>query len=146
MKLTSVTAAALFTISCGAAVQGPPEVVLDRTACSHCGMLISDLTYAAGYQADGAESRAFDDIGCLIAAARKEGSTPRRFWFHDATGRGWIEGDAATFVASSEIRSPMGGGILAYGSASAAAEAAVRYHGKVVRSVHDLMNREGAGQ
>ena len=85
----------------------------------------------------------FDDIGCLIEAARKETSTGLRFWFHDASDGGWIEGDAAVFVASPEIRTPMGGGILAYRDGAAATQAAGTHRGEIVRSLPDLMNRKG---
>ena len=136
-KLT--LAAALLAFGCSAAPSGPPEIVVDRTACDHCGMLISELAYAAAYRADGAEARVFDDIGCLRTAARGE-TGPLTFWFHDAGDREWIEGAAATFVASPEIPSPMGGGLLAYRDRADAERAAADRHGRVINSVADLMS------
>jgi len=128
---------------CAATPDGPPEIVVDRSPCSHCGMLISERVYAAAYRAAGSEARVFDDIGCLIAAARREGSGPTRFWFLDGTDGAWIDGDAAVFVASVDIRTPMGGGILAYRQQSAADAAAARYRGEVVRTLAQLINRTG---
>ena len=133
----------LAAAGCAATADGPPEIVIDRSACSHCGMLISERIYAAAYRVAGSEGRVFDDIGCLIAAARKDGAGTARLWFHDGADGGWIDGDAAVFVASPRIRTPMGGGILAYRDASAAASAASRYRGEVVRTVADLLNRTG---
>src|SRR5262245_57678322 len=105
----ALIALALLMVSCRAASSGPPEIVVDRTACSQCGMLISEPVYAAAYQAAGSEVRVFDDIGCLVNAARKERPAGLRFWFHDATDGEWIEGTEPSFVASPEFRTPMGG-------------------------------------
>ena len=67
---TVLGAALLVTAACGVKAGGLPEIEVDRTACSHCGMLISEPLYAAAYQAPGAAARVFDDIGCLRDAAR----------------------------------------------------------------------------
>lgn len=131
----------LLAAACGASAEGPPAIEVDRSACSHCGMLISEPLYAAAYRAPASDGRVFDDIGCLLAAARLEAVAPRA-WFHDASGGGWIEAADAFFVASSEIRSPMGGGLLAYRDRAAAEQAAGRYRGTVVRSFEDLLRRK----
>src|SRR5262245_24799777 len=73
------------SVACGVRADGPPEILVDRTACSHCGMLISEPLYAAAYRAPGADPRVFDDIGCLLEAARREPHADAlRFWFQDA--------------------------------------------------------------
>ena len=54
-----------------------------------------------------------------------------------------IEQERAVFAVSPEIRTPMGGGIVAYLGATRAEEVAARYHGKVVRSVSELLNQKG---
>ena len=69
-------AAALATAACGVRAEGPPPIVVDRTPCSHCGMLISEPLYAAAYQAPGTDARVFDDIGCLRDAARELAACP----------------------------------------------------------------------
>ena len=141
LKLAVLGAALLVTAACGVKAEGPPEIVVDRTACSHCGMLISEPLYAAAYQAPGAGARVFDDIGCLRDASRAEASG-LRFWFHDADDRGWIEGTEAVFVASSEIRTPMGGGLIAYRDSAAADRSAVKHHGRIIRTISDLLTKE----
>jgi nitrous oxide reductase accessory protein NosL len=133
---------ALLTIACSAAPSGPPEIVVDRTACSHCGMLISEPLYAAAYQAPDAAARVFDDIGCLRAAARGE-SGHLRFWFHDGEDRAWIDGTVAVFVASSEFRTPMRGGLIAYRDPAAAQRSAAKHHGRIIGSLTDLLTKEG---
>lgn len=142
-KRTTGLLITLLIAACDPNSGAPPQIVVDRTACSHCTMLISEPRYAAAYQGAGVEAKVFDDIGCLIEAARTETTTGLRYWFQDASGGGWIEGDAAIFVASPEIRTPMSGGILAYRDAAAAEQAAGKYRGRVVRSLPELMKEKG---
>jgi nitrous oxide reductase accessory protein NosL len=142
MKQTLVgLSAGLLLAACVARAEGPPEIALDRTACSHCGMLISDAIYAAAYRPPGAAARVFDDIGCLLAAARREVSPPDRFWFQDAAGGGWTEGTTAVFVSAAALRTPMGGGIVAYRNREAAERAARSYRGQIVESLPALLAR-----
>jgi copper chaperone NosL len=142
-QLAVVISVALLAVGCRAAPAGPPEIVVDRTACSHCGMLISEPLYAAAYRAEGADAQVFDDIGCLRKAAREE-STPLTLWFHDADDRSWIERAAPVFVESDAIRTPMGGGVIAYRDRAAAERAAAKYNGRVIASVAELLPARGA--
>ena len=134
-----VVLALAASTACGEKAGGPPAIQVDRTACSHCGMLISEPAYAAAYRAPGSDSRVFDDIRCLLDAARKE---PRadalRFWFHDAASAVWIDGTDAVFVNSPSLRTPMGGGLVAYRDHAVAREAAARHQGSVIGSLSDL--------
>jgi copper chaperone NosL len=108
-------------------------------------MLISEPVYAAAYQADGHDPRVFDDIGCLLDAAAGETASAIAFWFQDAAGGGWLNADAAIFVASPRVPTPMSGGVLAYADAAAAQQAAAAHQGEVVRSFQDLVNRKEGG-
>ena len=137
-----VLAAALLSAACGVRAEGPPEIVVDRTPCSRCGMLISEPLYAAAYQAPGADARVFDDIGCLRDAARSEHSA-LRIWVHDAADGRWMNGFEAILVTSPSIRTPMGGGLLAYRDPAGADRAAERHGGRVIRSIDDILRKEG---
>jgi hypothetical protein len=107
-------------------------------------MLISEPAYAAAYRAPGSESRVFDDIGCLLASARNETAPAAlTFWFHDAGTAGWIDGRHAVLVRAATIRTPMGGGLIAFRDRTAAADAAARYQGAMVGSVEDLLAGQG---
>ena len=139
---------ALLALSCSAPPSGPPEIVVDRSACSHCGMLISETIYAAAYRTPGSDGRVFDDIACMLEAMRRDAIDPKpgtgvRVWFHDANDGTWIEGEGAVFVVSSSIRTPMGGGIIAFRDIAAAEQAAGRNQGQVVRSMPELTKRKG---
>src|SRR5262245_33562496 len=88
---------------CAARADGPPEIALDRDACSHCGMLISEARHAAAARAADGSTRVFDDIGCLRNALG--GATAgQRVWVHDASDGSWMDGGGATYVVSPAIR------------------------------------------
>lgn len=141
----------LWTAACAARAGEPPEIVVDRSVCSHCGMLISERIYAAALRTpDGAE-RVFDDIGCLLAAVRASWSAGSadaavRVWVHDAGDASWIEAPAALFVTSPSLRTPMGGGIVAYRNQSDAVRAAETHGGTVVTSLNELVARTGVSR
>lgn len=138
-----IAAFALLSAACSAKAAGPPEIVVDTTACSHCGMLVSEPIYAAAYQAQGQPPRVFDDIGCLLEALRGEATVPAEVWLQDAGGAGWLDADTAIFVASTRIPTPMSGGVLAYAAAAAAETAATAHGGRVLRSWHEVRTWKG---
>ena len=131
---------------CAAQADGPPEIALDRDACSHCGMLISEARHAAAFRAADGTMRVFDDIGCLRDAAGGNNAA-ERIWVHDSVDASWIDAGEATFVVSPDIRTPMAGGVLAFRHAADAEGAAVTCHGRVIRSMSDVLSieRKGAG-
>jgi copper chaperone NosL len=134
------------SVACGVKADGPPVIQVDRTACSHCGMLVSEPVYAAAYRAPDSDPRVFDDIRCLLEAAHKEPHADAlRFWFHDAATAAWVGGGDVVFVSSPTLRTPMGGGLIAYRDRTAAREAAARHHGSVVDSVGDLLRSSNLG-
>jgi copper chaperone NosL len=138
-------AAILTAIGCGVGADGPPHIEVDRTACAHCGMLVSDLAYAAAYRVGAAEAKVFDDIGCLLAAARREPEAGSlRFWLHDAASETWIDGRDAVLVSAPTLRTPMGGGLIAFGDRSAARDAAARHNGTVAGPLDALLKQEGS--
>jgi nitrous oxide reductase accessory protein NosL len=138
-----LVAVALVSTACGARALGPPEIVVDRSTCSHCGMFVSEPSFAAAYHVDGQVPRIFDDIGCMLDALGRETTAPINVWLQDAAGRGWLDAGEAAFVVTANVRTPMNGGVLAYADAAAAAQAASAHRGEVVRSFQQLMTRKG---
>jgi len=136
--------AMLLATSCGVTADGPPEIVVDRTACSHCGMLISEPIYAAAYDAGGGEKRVFDDLACLRNAAPAE-RLGLRVWVHDAASGAWIDGAQAVFVSSPDIRTPMGGGILAYRHPQDAEGAAAKHKAQVIPLLSTVLEKQESG-
>ena len=117
--------ASLFLWACGSAASGPPPIVLDQTPCAHCRMLVSDLAFAAAYRTEEGDARVFDEIGCLL----QELPSGARVFVHDFETSEWLEGEAAFYVRSDSIQTPMGGGIVAFSSR----EAASRHEGEILR-------------
>jgi copper chaperone NosL len=141
-----IVAFALLSAACSAKAAGPPEIVVDRTACSHCSMFVSEPIFAAAFQAPGQEPRLFDDIGCMLDALRRETAPPINVWVQDAAGGGWLDAHEAIFVASADIRTPMSGGVLAFADAAAAATAATAHRGEVMRSLPELTTWKGVAK
>ena len=146
-RLAAILGLTLSTaVACRSAAERPPRIEIDRTACAHCGMLISEPMFAAGYRAPHGDARVFDDIACMLDEVEREQDKHRlRFWFHDAASSEWIDGDAATFVESASLKTPMGGGFVAYRDGAAATSAAHARQGRVIRSVTDLLRARPAG-
>ena len=135
-----------IAVACRAGTDGPPRIEVDRTACAHCGMLISEPVFAAAYRAHQADARVFDDIACLLEAiAGEKDRSGLRLWFHDAATSQWIDGGAAVFVESAGLKTPMGGGFVAYKDEATAAKTAADRQGRVIRSVGDLLQVRAAG-
>jgi copper chaperone NosL len=131
---------AVATVACGVKADGPPEILVDRTPCAHCGMLVSEPAFAAAYRRDGSDARIFDDIGCLLNGLSGEADHERlRFWFHDAATAVWIDRTEAVFVRSARLRTPMSSGIVAYRGEAAAGRAAVDGQATIVGNFDQLI-------
>jgi copper chaperone NosL len=137
--------AGLALAGCGGGAAAPPEMVVDRTSCDHCRMLISDVRFAAAFEQPPAAANVFDDIGCLLTAVRNASASGATFWFRDANDGEWIPGAQAVFVSAPGLRTPMSGGIVAYRDAAAAEQAAGREGGTVLRTVTELLESTKAG-
>ena len=135
--------AAIASAACGVEAGGPPHLEEDRTACAHCGMLVSERLFAAAYRTPGGEARVFDDIRCLLEAARAEAAPAAlEYWFHDAATGDWIPGRGAVIVHASSLNTPMGGGMIAFATPAAAASAVGPHRGRVAGTIADLL-KEG---
>jgi copper chaperone NosL len=133
-------------VACRAGNDGPPRIEVDRTPCAHCGMLVSEPVFAAAYRAPQGDARVFDDIACLLEAVSGEKDrSGLRLWFHDAATAQWIDGGTAVFVESAGLKTPMGGGFVAYKDEATAAKTAADRQGRVIRSVGDLLQARAAG-
>lgn len=146
MKTALMLATAVWIAACATRADGPPEIVVDRSACSQCGMLISERVYAAALRTPDGRERVFDDIGCLLRAVRDESIVDATYWFHDAATGTVIDGADAVFVRSSALRTPMGGAVIAYRDHAAAQRAAAANGGTIVRPVDALVAPTGGQQ
>lgn len=132
----------LVTAGCDDSVlTGPPELRLGRDECAECGMLVNDERCAAVLLVEsppGSGRRrhlVYDDIGCLLDAESKR---PAEFgvierYFKDYASHAWVRAEAASCVNASAdtLPTPMGSGMVAFGSAPGAEAAARQSRGVV---------------
>lgn len=134
-----LAAASLLLAACARPAEGPPRLVVDRSVCTACSMLVSEPAFAGAYRLDGRE-RVFDDLGCLVAAlAAEEAPGEARVWVHDLDTRRWLPAGAVVYVHSPSLHTPMGSGLAALGDPAAAEELATRTGGRVIPGFAELL-------
>jgi copper chaperone NosL len=103
-------------VGCAQAVNTaePPKIVYGQDVCDRCSMIISEEKYAAAYWTEAGEARRFDDIGGMLAFITAEPEDVAAYWVHDFETAAWIRAEEATYVASGELVTPMGFGIVAF--------------------------------
>jgi len=118
----------------GCSEEKPPEIQLGVDKCDMCGMIISEKEYAGIYYSISEKRwKKFDDIGCLVMEAKKEGDVKSGtvYVFDYETGE-LIKADKAYYVLSQDIWTPMNTGIIAFKSKEKAEEIASKSRGKVM--------------
>ncbi len=111
----------------------PPEIHYNEDICDACGMLISDAKFAAASVEEDGTARKFDDIGDLVAFyAAFHDVKVKAYFVHDYPSEKWLRAEAAYFVKSEQIQTPMAHGIAAYADRAAAEAAAQKYGVKVM--------------
>ncbi|MBL8885180.1 MAG: nitrous oxide reductase accessory protein NosL [Phycisphaerales bacterium] len=102
---------------------GPPTIRLGKDECVSCGMIISEGKCSGAMLIETAGDRAhllFDDLGCLLDYKREQAGKVRvvGIFVHDFGDGGWVESNTATYVFGAEgrVHTPMGSGIIAFGS------------------------------
>ena len=101
--------ALLLLASCARDPNAPPEIRYDHQVCDHCGMLISDPTYASALVTREGQTFAFDDPGCLLAYMMDHPASYAHLWFSD--GSRWYTESEVAFQTGQP--SPMGSGLHA---------------------------------
>ena len=93
-----------------------PVAIAPEDMCSYCKMAISEKQYAAELIDGERQPFKFDDIGCMLNFVKK-GSvnvSASSFFVMDFDERQWIKADNAYYVRSSDVTTPMNGGIIAF--------------------------------
>lgn len=121
----------------GSGAPTPPEIHYGEDICANCGMIINDARFATAYAYAESEGRfaslAFDDIGDMIVHIQKHPEHKRlATWVHDFASEAWIDADAAFFVLSDQIKTPMNHGVAAFADKAAADKMAEEIGGKVL--------------
>lgn len=100
----------MFLLACASIPDTAPEVLYDKVACTHCGMMVSDPNFAAEMVTKEGDVRVYDDPACLFRDMMDSHPAVARMWFRDSTTRDekWIPWDAVGFVSATGA--PMDGG------------------------------------
>lgn len=112
-----------------------PVALAPEDMCSFCRMAISEQRYSAQLLDSEGQVFKFDDIGCMVNFIQRnnpDGKTVARFVM-DFDERIWIKAENAYYVESSEVTTPMNGGVIAFATEPKAQQAAEKFHGKVQR-------------
>jgi len=134
-RMLIVLAMALTAAGCAAAeATGPPEINYGRDICIECGMIIDEARFAAAYRLPDGTEKIFDDVGGLIIQSRETGAVDSAsIWVHDFETEEWIEAEAAFYVPTMAVPSPMGHGILSFADEERAMRFAHDLGGEVLR-------------
>jgi copper chaperone NosL len=112
-----------------------PVAIESTDMCSFCRMSISEVRYAAELIDSDEQAFKFDDVGCMVNFIKqKRSNAPVRATFvMDYEHREWLKAGDAFYVRSSELRTPMNGGIVAFKDRSSAEAAVTKYHGTLLQ-------------
>jgi copper chaperone NosL len=113
----------------------PVVDILPEDMCSQCRMAISEKRCAVAFIDEEGAALKFDDLACMASylQARRDRSRITAYFVADYEGNGWIKAEEAFFVRSQQIRTPMGGGVVAFKDRARAEAAAAKYQGEVLR-------------
>jgi copper chaperone NosL len=97
-------------------------------------MVISEKQFAAEIISTNDEVFKFDDIGCMLNYIEKHQMQHKigARYVMDFEKRNWILAEQASFVATNEIQTPMGGGYLAFQNNEKAQSAIQRFKGRLL--------------
>ena len=109
----NVLAAIILSIAgCGSTDEKLPDVVVDRSECAKCRMLISDARFAGMIRTT--EYLMFDDIGCMLKYDETVSAHAKKsVWVRDYFANTWIAADDAVFLRLDAVETPMAYGYLA---------------------------------
>jgi copper chaperone NosL len=139
MKLLSA-----FILTCGVAIlvmlascqktAMEPVAIEANDMCSFCRMSISEKRYAAELIDNDGQAFKFDDIGCMANFIRQKKSNVQMHasFVMNFDRREWLKAESAFYVRSSQFKTPMNGGIVAFKDQSSADAAVAEYKGTLV--------------
>jgi copper chaperone NosL len=117
----------------GGGGDGPPEIVLGRTECEQCHMIVTELRFAGAYRTSDGDEHRFDDIGDMVEHAQQNGAVDgSELWVWDYESEEPLQAPDATFVRSPELSTPMDWALAAFESPSAAEDYAESTDGEVL--------------
>jgi len=104
-----------FLVACAAGQVGPVPIE-DGDACSFCRMAISERQFAAEIIKTDETVLKFDDIACMLRFQERaeDKAKPAAIFVTDYASKEFMKAEDAFFTRSETIKTPMGGGIIAF--------------------------------
>ena len=130
----------ILTGCSGTTSEKPPKIVLGQDPCDNCFMIINEFKYAASVRLENGDAKRFDDIGCMIDFQNKNKTKANAYWVYDYLTKKPIHAEAAYFIDSDSLITPMGFGIAAFKSKTGAEKYAEKYKTKIT-SFKELKNK-----
>ena len=113
-----------------------PVSIGSNDVCFYCKSPIDEkqIAFAAEFITKDGFVRKFDDIGCLIANARKVGKKNIvAFYAMDYDSKMLLPAEQVQFIRSDKIRTPKNGGIVAFQSAPRAQQVAAQFQAEMAK-------------
>ena len=110
----------------------PPTVHYGEDICVACGMIISDARFAAAYVTADGTGHKFDEIGGMLTTYLAQPDEVAALFVHDYEDQSWLRAEAATYVFSQDLITPMAFGLVALASPDRAAALAQEVGGEVL--------------
>lgn len=111
----------------------PPTLHLGADVCARCGMMVSEKRFAGAMvvrdQAGRVNRRLFDDVGEMLLAETPD--EEHRFYAVDFSTDQWIDADAAIYVHSRGVMTPMATGVIAFVEKHKASDFAKNHNGDI---------------
>ncbi len=112
----------------------PKPIAYGDDHCQFCDMTVVDKTHASQYTTKKGRSYSFDAIECLIRKLNQDNSSDKMAFMRvaDYANPGsLINADAATYLISEKIKSPMGANLSAFSTSETAKKAQSMHGGKI---------------
>ena len=120
--------ALVLLVACSAG-ELKPVPIEDGDMCSSCKMASSEKQFAAEIITEDEAVLKFDDIACLLRYQKAQGDKLKAaaIFVTDYETRQWLRAENAFFSRSDSVKTPMGGGILAFGDRAKAGNEALKF-------------------
>jgi copper chaperone NosL len=120
-----------------------PVDIAAEDMCAQCKMAISEKRFAAEFIDRDGQPFKFDDIACMAGYIKQRGGREKIsvYFVSDFDSRQWVKAEAAYYVRSPEIKTPMSGGVVAFKDEAESREAVATYRGEPL-SFNDLFGPE----
>lgn len=135
MKLPTVIILAALVVLTGCQKTAIEPIAIEANdMCSFCRMSISEKRYAAEVIDEDGQAFKFDDIGCManFIKQKRNDASIRATFVMDFDRREWLKAETASYVRSTEFKTPMNGGIVAFKDQSSAQAVVAKYHGQML--------------